>query len=151
MTESHSTSLHPRPAKPAKPTKPYPDFPLTPHPAGYWCKKIRGKVYYFGPWDDPDGALKKYLEQRDDLHAGRKPRPDPEGVTVKDVCNAFLNAKQAAVDNGEITLRTWLDYKDACQHVIAAFGKGRLVADLGPSDFSALRARVAKKWGLHRL
>ena len=151
MTESHSTSLHPRPAKPAKPSKPYPDFPLTPHPAGYWCKKIRGKVYYFGPWDDPDGALKKYLEQRDDLHAGRKPRPDPEGVTVKDVCNAFLNAKQAAVDNGEITLRTWLDYKDACQHVIAAFGKGRLVADLGPSDFSALRARVAKKWGLHRL
>jgi hypothetical protein len=23
----------------AKPAKPYPDFPVTPHPAGYWCKK----------------------------------------------------------------------------------------------------------------
>ena len=30
-------------------------------------------MHYFGPWDDPDGALEKYLEQKDDLHAGRKP------------------------------------------------------------------------------
>lgn len=65
-----------KPAKPTKPAKPYPEFPLTAHPAGYWCKKIRGKIHYFGPWDNPDAALKKYLEQKDALHAGRKPRPD---------------------------------------------------------------------------
>jgi hypothetical protein len=53
MSENHSTN--PTPAgKPAKPGKPYPDFPLTAHPAGYWCKKIRGRLYYFGPWDNPD-------------------------------------------------------------------------------------------------
>src|SRR6516165_5011630 len=99
MTESHSTSLHPRPAKPAKPNKPRPDFPLTAHPAGYWCKKIRGRLYYFGPWDDPDGAEKKYLEQKDDLHAGRKPREDAEGLTVRHLANLFLNAKQTLVDS----------------------------------------------------
>src|SRR5215469_13285003 len=86
--------------KPAKPSKPYPEFPLTPHPAGYWCKKIRGKLHYFGPWDDPDGAQRKYLEQKDALHAGRKPGPDPEALTVKDVANAFLNAKKALLEAG---------------------------------------------------
>jgi hypothetical protein len=78
MPERHST----------KPAKPSPEFPLTAHPAGYWCKKIRGKLHYFGPRFDPkdadtaagaaDAALTEYLDQKDALHAGRKPRPDAE-------------------------------------------------------------------------
>jgi hypothetical protein len=50
MTAEHSIST---PAR-SKPVKPYPQFPLTAHPAGYWCKKIRGKLHYFGPWEDAD-------------------------------------------------------------------------------------------------
>jgi hypothetical protein len=52
-------------------------------------------MHYFGPWDDPDGALAKYLAERDALHAGRKPREVSEGVTVKELCDAYLNHKQA--------------------------------------------------------
>ncbi len=140
-----------RPDNRGRPAKPYPEFPLTPHPTGRWCKKIRGRIHYFGPWDDPDAALTKYLEQKDELHAGRTPRPDPDALTIKDLCNQFLNAKQSLVDAGELTPLTWGDYKTACAEIIARFGKGRLVIDIGPDDFASLRNKMAQKWGPHRL
>jgi hypothetical protein len=65
-----------------KPAKPYPDFPIYAHAAGVWAKKIRGRDHYFGRSEDPDGSLKRYLEQRDDLHADRTPRQDPEALNI---------------------------------------------------------------------
>ena len=41
--------------------------PLTPHDNGRWAKRIRGKLHYFGRWDDPEGALAEHLDQKDDL------------------------------------------------------------------------------------
>src|SRR5262245_40437084 len=132
-----------------KPAKPYDTYPLFAHANGCWAKKIRGKLHYFGIWSDPDGALKRYLEEKDDLHAGRKPRPDPAALTVKDVANAFLNAKQALVDAGELSKQTWVGYRQACDEVVSAFGKSRLVPDLGPDDFAKLRDQLAQRFGPH--
>jgi hypothetical protein len=44
-------------AKPRKPQKPYRSFPLTAHNNSQWCKKIHGKVRFFGVWADPQAAL----------------------------------------------------------------------------------------------
>jgi integrase len=150
MPENHSTAAGPD-GKPGKPAKPYPEFPLTAHPAGCWCKKIRGKLYYFGPWGDPDGALAKYLGQKEDLHAGRKPRPDPGSATVKDMANAFLNHKQSLLDAGELSPRTWGEYKETCDLLVGRLGKHRLASDLGPDDFAGLRNYMAGCWGPVRL
>ena len=102
-------------------------------------------MHYFGV--DPDSALEKYLNQKDALHAGRKPRAGADAFTVKELANAFLNAKAASRDSGEIAPRTWEDYKAACDILIDNLGKRRLVADIGPDDFAALRKKLAKKWG----
>lgn len=142
--------------KPGKPGKPYPDFPLTPHPAGYWCKKIKGTLYYFGPRYNPrdpasalavaEEALADYLRQRDDLHAGRTPRPVTGATTMKDLANAFLNYKQEHVDSGELSIRTFGEYRATCELLVGHFGKGRVVEDIRPDDFQALRTKMAQQW-----
>ena len=147
MSELHSTG---DPAS-SKPAKPYPDLPLFPHASGQWAQKIRGRFVYFGPWNNPDVALAKYLAAKDDLHAGRTPRPEPGALSLKDLANAFLNAKQAMVDTGELSPRTWDGYKSACDFLVKHLGKTRLVADLGPDDFAAVRTKLAQRYGPHGL
>jgi hypothetical protein len=78
--------------------KPYLGFPLFLHATGQWAKKVRGRMHYFGT--DSDAALAKYLDQRDDLQAGRTPRVQGDGLTVRDLCNRFLTSKKALLDGG---------------------------------------------------
>src|SRR5262249_46793741 len=59
--------------------------------------------------------------------------------------------KLARVKGGELSPRTFEDYKGACDELVSAFGKNRLAADLAPDDFATLRGRMAAKWGPHRL
>jgi integrase len=147
-----------------RPKKPYPDFPLTPHPSGTWQKKIRGKIHYFGRWArrvngklkriEGDGwkeALEEYKAVADDLHAGRTPRAKGDGLTVADLCNAFLTAKLRQREAGELGIRSLAEYKQTTDMLVSAFGKIRLVSDLAADDFEALRAQMAERWGPVRL
>jgi hypothetical protein len=93
------------------PPKPYPDFPLFPHAAGVWAKKIRGRLRYFGKWADWEGALRRYLDEKDALYAGRTPHPGPEGVTIHELLNRFRTAKAQLLDSDELTPRNFADYK----------------------------------------
>jgi len=135
-------------AKSKKPHKPYRSFPLTAHNNGQWCKKILGKVHFFGIWADPQGALDRYLGVAADLHAGRQPQLatlSPDVMTVKYVCNHYLTHQQQKVDSGEIGPR-WLE---DCRRVIEVFarvvGLQRGVSDLRPDDFERFRLRLVKK------
>ena len=128
--------------------KPYPDFPLTAHPTGRWCKKVRGRIIFFGKIDNPEAALDKWLREKDDLLAGRVPREQvPEGATLRDLSNAYLRHKQAFLDNGELSPRTFSDFYRTCASLIGHFGKHRLLDDLRQEDFAAYRAALAKHLG----
>ena len=147
-----------------RPKKPYPTFPLTPHASGKWMKKIRGSIYYFGNWArresgklvrvDGDGwkeAFELYKAQADDLHAGRTPRVKSDCLTVADLCNRFLTAKLRKMEAGELSPRSFAEYRQATDLLISTFGKLRLVDDLATDDFESLRADMAKRWGPARL
>jgi integrase len=140
-----------RATHPDRPAKPYPDFPLFPHATKRWAKKIRGQLHYFGPWDDWKAALDNYEKQKDALHAGRTPRADPSALTVKGLANIFLKAKADARDAGELSPRTWLDYRSIMELFLQGIGSRRSVADLEPPDFAALKNKLAKRNGPHRM
>ncbi len=125
-----------------KPAKPYPDFPLFAHATKRWAKKIRGRLHYFGPWDDPDGALQRYLDQRDDLHAGRVPRAKQAGLTLATLANLFLDAKKRQEDRGELAHSTWVSLRRTCKWLLATLGRDRLADDVAPEDFTRLRASL---------
>ena len=133
--------------KTKKPKKPYSEFPLFAHATGQWAKKVRGKLHYFGVWSDSDAALRKYIEERDDLHAGRIPRLHPEGMTLVGLCNHFLTAKREKMDSGELSPRTWSDYFTTCENILKAFDKNAVVSGLVASDFGRLRTVLAKTRG----
>jgi integrase len=138
----------------AKVKKPRPDFPLFPHATGRWAKKVRGKFCFFGKVaDDPKGeaAARKWAEQKDDLLAGRTPRANRDGLTVSELCNRFLTAKERQRDAGDLAPSTFADYLRTCKQLTAAFGRDRFVDDLAAEDFETLRATLAKQYGVHRL
>lgn len=127
--------------------KPDRDFPLWFHGAsGRWCRTIKKTRHYFGT--DKDAALNLWLEQKDDLLAGRIPRVKSDGLVVGDLCERFLNAKRQFIESGELSPRTFSDYYQTCTRLVAQFGKNRRVDDLAADDFEALRADLSKTRGL---
>ena len=79
-------------------------------------------MHYFGRWDDPDGALQKFEEQKADLLAGRQPTEQLAGLAIFDLCAKFLTTKKQARDAGELSIHSFKDYGDACNRLIKAVG-----------------------------
>jgi hypothetical protein len=148
MPNDSTASPLPRKAGPKLPRK---DFPLRIHKGtGYWCKKIGGRVHYFGKVaDDPKGvaAEEEWARVKDDLYTGREPRTvDLDALTVEQLAFRFLAEKESKRDNGELNPRTYQGQFATCQTVVEVFDKNRCrpVANLVPDDFRKLRAILAK-------
>lgn len=145
------------PSKPRKPSKPYKDFPLFPHASGQWAKKIKGKTYYFGKWNEPSEAVEKYRSEVDAIQAGRDPRRLPAGVaftsgqpecTVGYLANAFLTEREDRMLADRLSNRMFKQYRDACKVAADFFGRETQVSALTPRDFSSLLASFPRTWGL---
>jgi integrase len=124
-----------------KPDKPDKNFPLFAHSAGVWAKKIGGKLYYFGPWRDPQGARERFLKEFPYLQAGLQ--PPGRQTLLADLLNAFLGDKDAKHKTGDIGHTCYQEYESICDAIAEAIGKHRPVETLTPEVFVALRLALA--------
>jgi Integrase len=128
-----------------------PKFPLFPHRNGLWARKINGQFRYLGSVaKDPKGeaALALWLKVKDYWIAGREPPADLDGLTVGELCDRFLQAKDQALAEGAITHLTRIDYGQTADRIVAQFGKNRLASDLRSEDFATFRASLSKTRGV---
>lgn len=68
-------------------------------------------------------------------------------LTVRDLVNHFLTAKQRRVDAGDMGPRSFNDYHRTAAMMVKFFGALRRVDDLAPTDFGRLRADIAQRLG----
>jgi integrase len=128
-------------------------FPLFIHKGkGYWCKTVLGKHFYFGKVsDDPQGkqALKLWLFRKDWLLAGLDPPPyDPDGestISVKHVCNRFLESKESKVKAGNLSPRTFDELEETCKLVFTAIPAAIEAKLLVPAHFNKLMEAINKR------
>lgn len=131
-------------------TKPYPEFPLFPHQNGQWAKTIEGSTYYFGAVsEDYRKALKRYCEVRDSIKAGRKiPRKITGGegfsVSVCDLMDSFLAARDKDVENGTLRKASWNEYLRTARRIVDCLEKDTPLAELTPESFQELRQSFTK-------
>jgi len=119
-------------------------FPLTLHKTGQYCKKIKGKLYYFGT--DKKAALNRYLEQAAYLHAGKLPRPKNAGHTlsIKTLCNLYLDHQESRSIIGEIRLRHLYDQTSLLRDFVRFVGPNRAVSDICTVELQNYRKKLIK-------
>ncbi len=126
-------------------------FPLTLHPTGQYCKKIRGKVHYFGT--DKKAALREYLEQATFLHTGERkdPRQRQDGLTLKDLCNLYLEHQHIGVEAGQITASHFKDQLHSLRQLTCFVGQNCLVDRITTLVLQNYRYKLLKSYSHHRV
>ena len=161
MTDNSTAPARARKQSAKKPKKPHRDFALTPTTRGYWVKKIHGVIHQFGRWgrvvdgvmvrlegDGADAALIRYLEQKDDLHAGREPQVAADQLTVGKLCRLYLESLHTRLKSGALSPIRFSNIQETVDLVLDCFGKTRAADSLRPADFAELRAKFPKSWNV---
>lgn len=121
-------------------------FPLTVHKTGQFCKKICGKIYYFG--SDKKIALLRYLDQATMLHSGKlksKTQNSNEIISLKYLINLYLEFQQSRVSIGQIKIRHLSDQKILLKDFARFIGVNSSSSSLTTLDLQSYVANLIKK------
>jgi integrase len=127
-------------------------FPLTLHPTGQYCKKIKGRIHYFGT--DKKKALQRYLEQAAYLHGGQNTTiAESNGATsIKELCDLYLQYQHGKVLAGELTPRHYSDQTRSLDQLACFLGEGRKISNISTMELQNYKRRLQNRYGsAHRL
>ncbi len=121
-------------------------FPLTLHPTGQYCKKIKGKLYYFGT-NKPE-ALQRYLEDAFFLHSGKGQRRNITNgnVSIKTLCNLYLDHQNSRVQAGELTIRHYTDQVESLRKFVRFLGQHCTVNTITALDLQNYKRKLQKSY-----
>ena len=127
-------------------------FPLTLHPTGQYCKKINGKIHYFGT--NKKEALERYLEQATYLHGGQNSahKASNGSMTLKELCDLYLEYQHSKLLTGTLSARHHNDQISSLGKLMSFFGKGRRIKSISTLDLQNYKRKLQGAYGsAHRL
>jgi hypothetical protein len=122
------------------------------HPTGQYCKKINGKIHYFGA--NKKQALERYLEQATYLHGGQNfaQKASNGSMTLKELCDFYLEYQHSKVLSGDLVARHHNDQIRSLNRLISFLGKGRRIKSISTLDLQNYKRKLQIAYGsAHRL
>ena len=121
-------------------------FPLTLHKTGQYCKKIKGKLYYFGV--DKKQALQRYHEHATVLHSGKtilSTLQNNNDLSLKYLSNLYLEHQQLRASTGQLEFRQICDQKYLLRGFVKFVSSNRLVSEITTLDIQNYVTGLIKK------
>jgi integrase len=121
-------------------------FPLTLHPTGQYCKKINGKIRYFGK--DKKKALEKYLAQATYLHGPQSlaEKISNGKMTLKQLCDLYLSYQNSRVLVGDITAKHYNDLTYSLSRFMAFLGQGCRIENISTLDLQNYKCKLQSSY-----
>ena len=121
-------------------------FPLTLHPTGQYCKKIKGKIRYFGT--DKKKAFEKYLAQATYLHGARSlvQKIPYDKMALKQLCDLYLHYQNSRVLVGAITAKHYNDLIDSLGRLMTFLGQGCRIESISTLDLQNYKRKLQSSY-----
>jgi len=122
-------------------------FPLTLHPTGQYCKKIRGKIYYFGC--DKKEALQSYLDQATFLHGYNSSlqKSANGNMTIKQLSDMYLKYQHTKLLSNNLSVRHYNDQIGGINKLIDFLGQNCRIKNITTLSLQNYKRNLQKHYG----
>jgi len=120
-------------------------FPLTLHTTGQYCKKIKGKMYYFG--SDRKEALQRYLDKATYLHGHQEnvqSKSKEDYMTLKQLCDMYLKYQYSKLQANELTASHHNEQIGSLNKLMAFLGQNIDINNISTLDLQNYKRRIQK-------
>lgn len=122
-------------------------FPLTRHPIGQYCKKIKGKMYYFG--SDKKQALERYLDQATYLHGGQNliQKASNSNMTLEKLGDLYLQYQNSKVLANDLSPKHHNDQVSSLHKLMSFLGQSRRIKNISTLDLQNYKRKLQGAYG----